>query len=65
VQGLADIFVTLFMPFESPEVRSLTSKFSRLSITLPLKQALVDMAAVEGPYETLKGNPASKGQTAI
>ncbi|KAH9841362.1 ribonucleotide reductase alpha subunit [Rhodofomes roseus] len=61
VQGLADAFMALRMPFDSPEARELNKKIAE-TIYHAAVEASSDIAAVDGPYETYEGSPASKGE---
>ncbi len=60
VQGLADAFIMLRMPFDSPEARRLNAEIFE-TIYFASMTASKDLAKVEGPYETFKGSPVSKG----
>jgi ribonucleoside-diphosphate reductase alpha chain len=60
VQGLADAFAMLRLPFDSPESRKLNSEIFE-TIYFAAMTASKDLAKVEGPYETFKGSPVSKG----
>ena len=60
VNGLADAFMALHMPFDSPEARDLNKKIFE-TIYHAAVEASSDIAAIEGPYETYEGSPASKG----
>ncbi|WP_040496628.1 ribonucleoside-diphosphate reductase subunit alpha [Fulvivirga imtechensis] len=60
VQGLADTFLMLKMPFDSPEARGL-NKHIHETIYFAAMTASMEIATVEGPYETYKGSPVSKG----
>ncbi|CAN1288153.1 Ribonucleoside-diphosphate reductase large subunit [Linum perenne] len=60
VQGLADTFILLGMPFESPEAQQLNKDIFETIYYHSLK-ASSEIAAVEGPYETYAGSPVSKG----
>jgi len=60
VQGLADVFQMLGLPFDSPEARHINKEIFT-EIYLAALRASCDLAAVEGPYETYQGSPASKG----
>jgi ribonucleoside-diphosphate reductase subunit M1 len=61
VQGLADTFMMLRIPFDSPLARQLNKDIFE-TIYFGACSASCDLAAVEGPYETYEGSPASKGQ---
>ncbi len=60
VQGLADAFILMRMPFDSPEARQLNKDIFE-TIYFAAMTASKDLAKVEGPYETFKGSPVSKG----
>jgi ribonucleoside-diphosphate reductase subunit M1 len=61
VQGLADAFQLLKIPFESDEARQLNKDIFE-TIYFGACTASMELAAVEGPYESYEGSPASKGQ---
>ncbi|WP_214071389.1 ribonucleoside-diphosphate reductase subunit alpha [Mucilaginibacter sp. dw_454] len=61
VQGLADAFILLRMPFESPEAKQLNIEIFE-TIYFAAMTASKDLAIKEGAYETFKGSPLSKGQ---
>lgn len=60
VQGLADVFFMLGMPFDSPEAAELnraifeTIYFGAISVSC-------ELAREQGPYSTYRGSPASMG----
>lgn len=60
VQGLADAFIMMGLPFESEEARALNREVFE-TIYFASMTASKDLAKVEGPYETIKGSPVSKG----
>lgn len=60
VQGLADTFIQLRMPFESEQARQLNFEIHE-TIYYAALTASKDLAKVEGPYETYEGSPVSKG----
>ena len=60
VQGLADAFIMLGFPFESEEARALNREVFE-TIYFASMTASKDLAKVEGPYQTIKGSPVSKG----
>ncbi|KAK3155551.1 hypothetical protein QOZ80_2BG0204680 [Eleusine coracana subsp. coracana] len=60
VQGLADTFILLGMPFDSPEAQQLNKDIFETIYYHALK-ASAELAAKEGPYETYLGSPVSKG----
>lgn len=60
VQGLADVFLMLKMPFDSEEARALNRDIFE-TIYFAAMTASKDLAKVHGAYETIKGSPVSKG----
>jgi ribonucleoside-diphosphate reductase alpha chain len=60
VQGLADAYIMMGLPFESEEARTLNREVFE-TIYFASMSASKDLAKVEGPYETIKGSPVSKG----
>jgi ribonucleoside-diphosphate reductase alpha chain len=60
VQGLADAFIKLKMPFDSEEARGLNKDIFE-TIYYAALTASKDLAKKHGPYETFKGSPVSKG----
>ncbi len=60
VQGLADAFILLRMPFESEEAKQLNIDIHE-TIYFAAMTASKDLAEKLGPYETFKGSPVSKG----
>lgn len=60
VQGLADTFLMLKMPFDSAEAKGLNQDIHE-TIYFAAMEASMEIAKVEGPYETFKGSPVSKG----
>ena len=61
VQGLADAFILLRLPFTSPEAKQLNKDIFETIYYASLK-ASKDLAKVDGAYETFKGSPISKGK---
>jgi len=61
VQGLADAFILLRLPFTSPEAKQLNKDIFETIYFASLK-ASKDIAKVDGAYETFKGSPISKGK---
>ena len=60
VQGLADAFIMLRMPFDSEEARGLNRDIFE-TIYFAAMEASMEEAKKNGPYETFKGSPVSKG----
>ena len=61
VQGLADTFMALRMPFESPAAKQLNIQIFE-TIYHGALEASAEMAEKEGPYESWVGSPAQQGQ---
>ncbi|KAJ3988084.1 ribonucleotide reductase [Lentinula detonsa] len=61
VQGLADAFMALKMPFDSLEAKELNWKIFE-TIYHGACEASCEMAKTDGPYETWMGSPAQQGQ---
>ena len=61
VQGLADAFIQLRLPFESEEAKKLNKEIFE-TIYFAAMTASKDLAIKDGPYETFKGSPLSKGK---
>ncbi|PWW80079.1 hypothetical protein C7212DRAFT_349571 [Tuber magnatum] len=61
VQGLADAFLALRMPFESPQAKQLNIQIFE-TIYHAAVEASTELAAIQGPYSTYEGSPASQGQ---
>jgi ribonucleoside-diphosphate reductase alpha chain len=61
VQGLADTFIRLRLPFESDEAKKLNKEIFE-TIYFAAMTASKDLAIKEGAYETFKGSPLSKGK---
>ena len=60
VQGLADVFIMLRLPFESEEARKVNREIFE-TIYYSAMTASKDLSKIEGPYETYEGSPISKG----
>jgi ribonucleoside-diphosphate reductase alpha chain len=60
VQGLADAFILMRFPFDSPEAIQLNKEIHE-TIYYASMTASKDLAKVDGPYETYAGSPVSKG----
>jgi ribonucleoside-diphosphate reductase alpha chain len=60
VQGLADVFARLRVPWESPEATRLNQLIFE-HIYYAAVEASSTLAMTEGSYETFEGSPASKG----
>lgn len=60
VQGLADAFILMRHPFESPEAQLLNIQIFE-TIYYAALEASCELAAEHGAYETYAGSPVSKG----
>jgi ribonucleoside-diphosphate reductase alpha chain len=60
VQGLADVFMMMNIPFHSEEARVLNREIFETIYYAALKASMT-LAARHGPYETFPGSPASQG----
>jgi ribonucleoside-diphosphate reductase alpha subunit len=61
VQGLADAFLLMRLPFESEAAKKLNQDIFE-TIYFAACDASCDLAEVEGAYESYQGSPMSKGQ---
>eukprot|EP00929_Paragymnodinium_shiwhaense_P078985 TRINITY_DN40_c0_g2_i4.p1 TRINITY_DN40_c0_g2~~TRINITY_DN40_c0_g2_i4.p1 ORF type:complete len:835 (+),score=249.97 TRINITY_DN40_c0_g2_i4:76-2505(+) len=61
VQGLADAFLLMRLPFESETARRLNEDIFE-TIYFAACEASCELAEKEGTYETYKGSPASQGK---
>jgi len=60
VQGLADVFMQLNLPFSSKEAKEINRLIFETIYHAALKESC-EMAIVEGHYDTFVGSPASRG----
>jgi ribonucleoside-diphosphate reductase alpha subunit len=60
VQGLADVFFMLALPYDSPEARQLNRLIFETMYHAAL-EASMELAQQDGPYESFRGSPASQG----
>jgi ribonucleoside-diphosphate reductase alpha chain len=60
VQGLADVFILLRMPFDSNEAKKLNKEIHE-TIYYASMTASKDLAKVDGAYESYEGSPVSQG----
>jgi len=60
VQGLADVFMLLNVPFHSEEAKVINRKIFETIYHAALERSM-EIAKIEGPYQTFEGSPASKG----
>ncbi|TAF34245.1 MAG: ribonucleoside-diphosphate reductase subunit alpha [Cytophagales bacterium] len=61
IQGLADAFIQLRMPFDSPKARQLNKDVFE-TIYFAAMTASKDLAIDHGPYPTFTGSPLAKGE---
>lgn len=61
VQGLADAFILLRMPFTSDEAKALNQEIFE-TIYFAAVTASMEMAKEEGPYSSFQGSPISQGE---
>jgi len=61
VQGLADVYNMMSMPFDSDEARELNKKIFE-AIYFAAVDESKEIAKKEGPYSTFKGSPFSNGE---
>jgi ribonucleoside-diphosphate reductase alpha subunit len=60
VQGLADAFMMMRLPFESEGAKTLNAEIFE-TLYYAAMTASKDLAKKDGPYESYKGSPVSKG----
>ncbi len=60
VQGLADAFLLMRFPFDSPEAKKLNKDIFETIYFAALTESC-QMAKEEGPYQTYEGSPVSQG----
>lgn len=61
VQGLADTFILMRMPFESEAARELNKDIFE-TLYFGAVETSNELAKVEGPYQTYEGSPMSEGR---
>ena len=61
VQGLADTFIKLRMPFTSDEAKKLNQEIFE-TLYFAAVTASMELAKEEGPYSTYEGSPISQGE---
>jgi len=61
VQGLADAFILLRLPFTSDKAKKLNQEIFE-TLYFAAVTASMEMAKEEGPYSTFKGSPISQGE---
>lgn len=61
VQGLADVFILMRHPFDSPEARQLNKDIFETIYFAAVTESC-NQAEIHGAYETFKGSPISQGE---
>ncbi|WP_026711113.1 ribonucleoside-diphosphate reductase subunit alpha [Flavobacterium filum] len=61
VQGLADAFILMRLPFTSDEAKQMNQEIFE-TLYFAAVTASMEMAKEEGPYSTFKGSPISQGE---
>lgn len=61
VQGLADAFILMRMPFDSSEAKQLNKEIFE-TIYYAAVSASCELSKIQGPYQTFQGSPMSKGE---
>jgi len=61
VQGLADAFIMLRMPFTSDEAKQLNQDIFE-TLYFAAVTASMELSKIEGPYSSYEGSPISKGE---
>jgi ribonucleoside-diphosphate reductase alpha chain len=61
VQGLADAFIMLRLPFTSDEAKTLNQEIFE-TLYFAAVTASMEMAKAEGPYSSFEGSPISQGE---
>ena len=61
IQGLADAFIMLRMPFTSDEAKTLNQEIFE-TLYFAAVTASMELAIEEGPYSSYEGSPISKGE---
>ena len=61
VQGLADAFIQMRMPFDSPEAKQANKEIFETIYFAAVEESCA-LAEKDGHYETFPGSPASKGE---
>ncbi|NBU34182.1 ribonucleoside-diphosphate reductase subunit alpha [bacterium] len=61
VQGLADVYIKMGLPFESEEAKQLNKDIFE-TLYYGCLTGSVELAKKDGPYETYKGSPFSEGK---
>ena len=60
VQGLADVFMKLDIPFHSDQAKNVNKQIFETIYHAALEKSC-EIAAIDGPYSTFEGSPASQG----
>lgn len=62
VQGLADVFSMLRIPFDGPEARALNRDIFETMYWAALSESVAEAERAGAPYESYPGSPLSRGQ---
>jgi ribonucleoside-diphosphate reductase alpha subunit len=60
VSGLADVFMKMNLPFNSPEAKKINKNIFETIYHSSLQKSCL-LSQIHGPYETFSGSPASQG----
>jgi ribonucleoside-diphosphate reductase alpha chain len=61
IQGLADAFIMLRLPFTSDEAKKLNQDIFE-TLYFAAVESSMELAKIEGPYSSFEGSPISKGE---
>ena len=61
VQGLSDVFMRLKIPFTSDKAREINKDIFE-TLYYGSMESSIDIAKIDGPYQTYEGSPLSEGQ---
>jgi len=61
IQGLADAFIMLRMPFTSDKAKKLNQEIFE-TLYFAAVESSMELAKIEGPYSSFEGSPISKGE---
>jgi ribonucleoside-diphosphate reductase alpha chain len=61
IQGLADVYCKMRIPFESQEAKKLNIEIAE-TVYYGCMKGSINLAKIDGPYESFKGSPFSEGK---
>lgn len=61
VQGLSDVFMMMDLPYDSDEARDINTRIFE-TIYFGCLESSMELAKLNGPYETFQGSPFSEGK---